>query len=166
MLDYCHKKNSKNSTTDHTLIAENKIRKHWKKASKIIEKFDMYGGGPESEEEKAYYELEAMTEMFEENKEVSWLIKKEILDQMLRYVASDNSGFTDYLMDIALMMCRNKQENIYLADYLMEHASYYYRGIASRLYLENGEEQKFIESKKANLKYGSDYLELASYYLL
>ena len=126
----------------------------------------MYGGGPESEEEKAYYELEAMTEMFEENKEVSWLIKKEILDQMLRYVASDNSGFTDYLMDIALMMCRNKQENIYLADYLMEHASYYYRGIASRLYLENGEEQKFIESKKANLKYGSDYLELASYYLL
>lgn len=164
LLDYCHKKNSKNSATDHTLIAENKIRKHWEKASKIIEKFDMYGGGPESEEEKAYYELEAMTEMFEENKEVSWLIKKEILDQMLRYVASDNSGFTDYLMDIALMMCTNKQENIYLADYLMEHANYYYRGIASRLYLENGEEQKFIESKKANLKYGSDYLELASYY--
>lgn len=164
LLDYCHKKDSETRTANHTLIIESKMRKHWNNASKIIGEFDMYGGGPESEEEEAYNELEAMVKVFEENDEVSWLVRKEILDQMLYYVASDNSGFTDYLMDIAFMMCKSKQENIYLADFLIENANSYYRGIASRIYLQNGEEQKFIKSKSANLKYGSDYLELASYY--
>ena len=164
LLDYCHKKDSETRTANHALIIESKIRKHWNNASEIIGEFDMYGGGPESEEEEACHELEAMVKLFEENNEVSWHVKKEILDEMLYYVASDNSGFTDYLMDIAIMMCTSKQEKIYLADFLIENANSYYRGIASRLYLQSGEEQKFIESKSENLQYGSDYLELASYY--
>ncbi len=164
LIDYCHKKDSKTKTENHTFIIEKKVWQHWNKASEIIEEFDMYGGGLESDEEEACYELDAMVKMFEENDELSWLVRKEILDQMLRFVASDNSGFTDYLMDIAHMMCTNKHENIYLADFLIEHGNSYYRGIAARLYLQNGEEEKFVESKKANLEYGSDYLELASYY--
>lgn len=123
----------------------------------------MYGGGPESDEDDAYAALEDIAKLMEDN-EVSWSVRKEILDQMLDFVQSDNSGFTDYLMDIAVIMCKNKQENLYLADFLTEKANSYYRGVAARIYLENGEDQKFIENKKANLQYGSDYLELAAYY--
>lgn len=163
VLDYCQKRDSELETDNHTFIIEKKVNQHWKKAAQIIEEFDMYGGGSEMDEDDACYELEAMAKLIEGN-EVSWSVRKEILDQMLQFVASDNSGFTDYLMDIAVVMCTNKQENLYLADFLVENANTYYRGVASGIYLEYGEDQKFIESKRANLQYGSDYLELASYY--
>lgn len=163
LLEYCREKEPKVKTDNHMLIIENQIRQHWKKAGKIIEKFDMYGGGPESEEEDACYELETMAKLLEDN-EVSWSVRKEILEQMLDFVASDNSGFTDYLMDIADIMCKNKQEKMYLADFLVKYANSYYQGLAANIYLANGEEQKYLESKKANLQYGSDYLELAAFY--
>lgn len=163
LLDYCQKKDAAAKADNHTLIIENKVRQHWNKASKIIEKFDMYGGGPEKDEDDAYSELEAMENLLEDN-EVSWIIRKEILDQILHFVESDNSGFADYLMDIAVEMCTNKQENIYLADFLIENANTYYKRVAAEIYLKNGEEQKFIEIKKANLQYSSDYLDLAAYY--
>ena len=44
--------------------------------------------------------LEKMTVLLEDN-EISWIVRKEILDEMLGFVAIDNSGFGDYLMDIA-----------------------------------------------------------------
>lgn len=163
LLDYCQKKAADVNTDNHTLIIESKMRQYWKKAAQIIEEFDMYGGGPEADEDVAYTTLEEMANLLEDN-EVSWIVRKEILDEMLGFVSSDNSGFTDYLMDIAVIMCINRQESIYLADFLIENANSYYRGLAAKIYLENGEEQKFIESKKANLHYGSDYLELAAYY--
>lgn len=163
LLDYCEEKEADIETDNHALIIESKIRQYWKNAAEIIEEFDMYGGGPESDEDDAYGMLENMMKLLESN-EVSWIIRKEILDQMLDFVASDNSGFTDYLMDIAVIMCTNKQENIYLADFLIKNANSYYQRLAAEIYLESGENQKFIESKKATLHYGSDYLELAAYY--
>lgn len=60
----------------------------------------MYGGGPESDEDEVCDMLEKMTVLLEDN-EISWIVRKEILDEMLGFVAIDNSGFGDYLMDIA-----------------------------------------------------------------
>lgn len=120
LLDYCMKKDTDVKTDNHTLIIENKVRRYWKKAAQVIEEFDMYGGGPEADEDDAYAALGDMTKLMEDN-EVSWSVRKEILDQMLDFVESDNSGFTDYLMDIALIMCKSKQENLYLADFLTEN---------------------------------------------
>ncbi len=163
LLNYCREKDEEVKTDNHALIIESKIKLHWKKAGEIIEEFDMYGGGPESEEDIAYYELGEMEKLIEES-EVSWVVRKEILDQLLELVASDNSGFTDYLMDIAFVMCKTKGENLYLANFLDKNAGSYYKDVAARIYLKNGEDEKFIESKKANLQYESDYLELAAYY--
>ena len=78
--------------------------------------------GLESDEDDAYGMLENMMKLLEDN-EVSWIVRKEILDGMLGFVASDNSGFTDYLMDIAVIMYTNRQEKIYLADFLIENAN-------------------------------------------
>lgn len=160
LLDYCQK----NSTPDnYILIVEKQIRQHWNKAAAIIQEFDMYGGGRESDEDDAYRELEKVVEFFKNNA-TSWEIRKSVLDEMLEFVASDNSGFTDYLMDIAVIMGTNKEEDMYIAEYLEKYGNLYYKDMAARIFLNNGEDEKFLESKKANLKYGSDYLELAKYY--
>ena len=60
----------------------------------------MYGGGPESDEDEVCDMLEKMTVLLEDN-EISWIVRKEILDEMLGFVAIDNSGVGEYLMDIA-----------------------------------------------------------------
>lgn len=160
LLDYCQK----NSTPDnHILIIEMQIRQHWNKAAAIIQEFDMYGGGSESDEDDAYSELGKVMELLKNNV-TSWDVRKSVLDDMLELVASDNSGFTDFLVDIAVIMCTNREENLYLAEYLGKYGNFYYKGLAARMFLNNGEDEKFLESKKANLKYGSDYLELAEYY--
>ena len=41
-------------------IVEEQINNCWQVASEIIEEFDMYGGGPEEEENRACEELEKM----------------------------------------------------------------------------------------------------------
>ncbi len=67
LLDYCQKKDAATKTNNHILIIESKVRQHWKKASKIIEEFDMYGGGSEYDEEDACSELEAIVNLLEGN---------------------------------------------------------------------------------------------------
>lgn len=163
LLDYCQKNSADKKSANYGLIIENQIKQYWLDASKIIEVFDMYGGGPEEDEDYAYEELERLEQLFEDN-QVSWEFRKELLEDMLGFVVSDNSGFTDRLVDLALMMCTTKEEEIYLADYLTEHVDGYYHDLAAKIYLDNGENAKFLANKKANLQYGSDYLELADYY--
>lgn len=160
LLDYCQK----NSNPDnHIFIVEKQILQHWNKAADIIQEFDRYGGGRESDEDNACYEIEKIVELLENNI-ISWESRKSLLDELLEFVASDNSGFTDYLMDIAVIMCNNKEENLYLADYLEKHGNHYYKNLSARMFLNNGEDEKYLESKRAQLKYGPDYLELANYY--
>ena len=43
------------------------MRQYWKKAAQIIEEFDMYGGGPEADEDVAYTTLEEMANLLEDN---------------------------------------------------------------------------------------------------
>lgn len=163
LLDFCQKKEEGKEAGNHALIIEKQITRHWSKAREIIADFDAYGGGPESYEEDAYDELEKMG-LLMENNEVPWAIRKEVLDEMLEFVASDNSGFTDYLVDIAVDLCKSKEETLYLADFLAQYSSSYYSKFASKLYLEWGEDEKFLKNQMAHLEYASDYMELADYY--
>lgn len=164
LLDFCQKKEEKAKSDNHALIIEKQIAKHWSKARGIIADFDCYGGGPEWDEEDAYDELEKMTQLVKNN-EVSWMVRKKVLDEMLAFVASDNSGFTDGLVDVAVELCKGKEENIYLADFLAQYGNSYYRRFASTIYREFEEDTKFLENQKANLEYAEDYMEFADYYM-
>lgn len=99
LLDFCQKMEKGTKTDNHALIIEKQIARHWAKAKETIAEFDCYGGGPEWDEENAYDELDRMTQLIESN-EVSWTVRSKVLDEMLAFVASDNSGFTDCLVDI------------------------------------------------------------------
>ncbi|MDE5893828.1 MAG: hypothetical protein K2H45_12985 [Acetatifactor sp.] len=164
LLDFCQKEGESTKPDNHALIIEKQIDRHWSRAKGIIADFDCYGGGPEWDEENAYDELEKMTQLMINN-EVSWAVRKKVLDEMLAFVASDNSGFTDSLVDIAVELCKGKEEKIYLADFLAQHGNSYYRGFASTIYRECGEDAKFLKNQKAHLEYAEDYMELADYYM-
>lgn len=163
-LEYCKKQEETVKTEKYDGIIEKQIQNCWKSASDIIEEFDMYGGGPEEEEDQVYETLENMQELFEEG-QVSWKFKKSILDEMLQFVMSDNSGLGDALMDLILdAVCVTKEEKCYLADFLVKNCTGYYHNVGAEIYLEYGKTEKYLSSKKENLTYASDYLELAKYY--
>lgn len=160
LLDYCQK----NATRDNkNLILEKQLKKHWMNAYRIIEEANTYGGCSDSDEEEVYDEIEIIQKIIAEN-EISWNIRKDILDSMLEQIAYDNSSFTDVLVDIAKEFCHTNDELEYLADFLADKGSHYYKAYAASLYNKIGVDDKFLETKKANLEYGSDYLELADYY--
>lgn len=135
----------------------------WKKAKNIIQEFNMYGGEPDSDEEEAAEKLCKMEKIVEEH-EISWDVRVTILDEMLHELYIGNSGFDDLLIDIARSLCTENAEIKYLADALAQGSSNYYRGYAAHLYQEIGDDEQFLKTKLANLRYGSDYVEVAKYY--
>ena len=162
LLDYCRKNGKPLKQEDYSTIILNQLENHWTRASEIIDEFNEYGGGPEEEEEIACDELEKMTELLE-TEEIPWEPRKELLEEVLDFIRMDNSGFSDMLTDVVRSMCRTKEEKIYLAD-LLSQSKGYYGNWASEIYRACGEDKKYLESKKANLRYSWDYLELARYY--
>ena len=162
LLKYCQKKGKTLKPEDYAAVIINQLENHWTRASEIIDEFNEYGGGPEEEEEIACDELEKMTELLE-TEEIPWEPRKELLEEVLDFIRMDKSGFSDMLTDVVRSMCRTKEEKIYLAD-LLSQSKGYYGNWASEIYRACGEDKKYLESKKANLHYSRDYLELARYY--
>lgn len=159
ILKWCqtHNKNYKQQAD------EIEFKNCWKRAKNIISEFNMYGGGPDSDEEEAANKLYKMEKIVQEH-EISWDVRAAILDEMLDEFYIGNSGFDDLLIDIAESLCTEKAEIKYLADALAQCGNNYYRNYAAHLYQEVGDDKQFLKTKLANLRYGSDYVEVAKYY--
>lgn len=134
--DYC-RKNAK--LRDSAQDVEEEFRQHWKNAQPTVEMFNTCGGGSKSDEDDIREELKAMEDLLGKQG-ISWTVRKEVLDEMLEEVASDNSGLTDVLVDLAVKMCRTKEERIYLADFLADYGNSFYKNFAAAIYAENGKE--------------------------
>ena len=77
-------------------IVEEQINNCWQVASEIIEEFDMYGGGPEEEENRACEELEKMQELFGDHN-LPWQFKERLY--LADYLAENCNG---YYQDIGI----------------------------------------------------------------
>lgn len=142
---------------------ELELDRHWEEAWEVIHTFNEYGGGPDSDEDDACDHLWKMDEIVKSH-EISWEKRVSILDEMLAEFYVGNSGFDDILMDVADSFCKSNEEKRYLADALARGGNEYYRGVAASIYRSIGDQEQFLETKLANLQYGSDYVELARYY--
>jgi hypothetical protein len=73
----------------------------------------------------------------------------------------DNSSFEDQLMETCEQMCQTPEEKIYLAKSLIELG---YEEDAAQLYLEAGDEEKYLAIKRKHLNSSHDYVRLAEYH--
>ena len=161
LLNYC--KNDQ-TLSNKKIIYEKQLINHWHIAYGIIDDANSYGGCSYEDEELACDELYEMESIMKEH-DISWKIRKEILDEMLEQIIYDNSSFNDILFDIIYdEICQKDNEYLYLADLLSKHNGKYYKKMAASIYLERGNDEKFLEIQKENLEYASDYIKLAKYY--
>ncbi len=159
LMDFCRKNANEGKAQD----AEIQLRQHWKKAQPVIEMFNTCGGGPKSDEEDVRDELEMIKTLLG-GCEIPWTVRKEVLDEILEEVASDNSGLTDVLVDVASRMCRTREEKIYLADFLADYGNSFYKSYASEIYSENSRPDGASEMEEETLVSSSDYVALANKY--
>ena len=159
VIDWCKKNNSR--CKDRAIGME--LQNLWDDAQEIISDFNLYGGGPDSDEEEAADALWQMDEIVNKQ-DISWNIRVAILDEMMTEFFAGNSGFDDLLIDVAQSFCKTNDEKRYLADALKEGSNDYYRNYSAMIYREIGDEKGFLETKLSNLQYGSDYVEVARYY--
>ncbi|MDO4765373.1 MAG: hypothetical protein Q4A29_04895 [Eubacteriales bacterium] len=163
LLDFCMQNEKNKKSANYILIVEQRLMQYWREAESIIAEFDCYGGGCEGEEEIAYDLLEQMIELIENNT-LPWPVRKSLLDDIIDWIYSDNSGFSDYLIDLIFLLCVKKQEKKYMADLLSKARNSYYKDMAANTYLEIGEDEKFLQIREENLEYASDFVQLAKYY--
>lgn len=159
ILDWCKSNNKKYQKK----AIDMELKNIWNDARSIISEFNEYGGGPDSDESDACDCLWRMDEMVN-NYDISWEIRVAILDEMLEEFNIGNSGFEDILIDVASSFCKNAEERRYLADVLSKGHSSYYKNYAAQIYQSIGDNDHFLKIKLDNLKYGSDYIDVAKYY--
>lgn len=153
----------KNNKSYRNKAIEIELKNLWEDARAVISIFNEYGGGPEDDEEAACDNLWKMDEIVKTH-DIAWEFRSMILDEMLEEFNVGNSGFEDILIDVAASFCQNAQEQRYLADKLANGGSGYYRDYAARIYQSMGDQEQFLKIKLNNLRYGSDYVDVARYY--
>lgn len=121
-------------------------------------------GGAYSDEDEAADAMWKMNEIVTKY-DISWEVRVAILDEMMEEFNIGNSGFEDMLIDIASVFCQTDEEKRYLADALVDGTDEYYKGYAANIYKSIGDDEKFLQTKLGNLRYGSDYVQVAKYYL-
>ena len=115
---------------------EMELERHWEEAREVIQMFNEYGGGPESDEGDACDHLWKMDEIVKSH-DISWEKRVVILDEMLEEFFAGNSGFDDILIQVAESFCLKNEEKRYLADALSGGCSGYYRGYAAQIYRQS-----------------------------
>ncbi len=158
LLNYCKKKGDASSKS---LVVKRQILYYWNEAEEIISEANQYGGT--YNEADAYSALSMIDDLCNETK-TDWKFRKAIVDGMLEQFYIENSGFDDALIDSCMVLCQNKDEKLYLAAALSKGGEYY-AGVAAKMFLDYGEEEKFLKVRQENLHYASDYIELANYYV-
>lgn len=161
LLNYC---SNNQISKDKKNIYKKQLINHWDVAYSIIDDANRYGGCSYDDEKVAYDAINEVKILLKEY-EFSWEIRKKILDEMLEQIIYDNSSFIDPLFNIVYeKICQKDNEYLYLADLLLKHNSKYYKKMAASIYLEKGNDKKFLKIQKENLVYASDYIKLAKYY--
>ena len=159
LLNYCED----HCEEEKDLVVKEQIQHYWDIAMEIIDEANRYGGTYYKREEEAYDALNIIDKLAQENI-TPWTFRRQIIDEMMEQFYYGNSGFDDSLVESCEVLCRTKEEKLYLADSLVKSGNDYYKGVAANIYLSYGKDEAFIEVQSKNLHYGSDYIKLADYY--
>lgn len=135
----------------------------WAELENDLSELDAYGGGPDEQEERAAEHLDELAERVREGT-VPREDRRALLDELLPYIASRNSGMEDQLYDVAYAACHDDEDLRDLAarlerlgqDWSLEHARRIYRSL--------GDREKYLALRARKMIYGLDYYDLVTYY--
>ena len=161
-LQYCKMNMVANTAINKCDLVGKEALQIWSEIEPIVSACDEYGGCDYDEEDEASSDIYDLTNLLQKNK-TPWDVRKQIMDEAFEYIISGNNSFVDELVNMVEACCKKKDEWLYMARQL-EKSSDYYRKYAAQIFLKYKDDDKYLELMKSNLRYDSDYANLAEYY--
>lgn len=135
----------------------------WDELEPDLEELDARGGGDEEQEDRVAGLLVEVADKLKEG-----LVPREdrraLLDEVMPYIASANSGMTDELYDVAYAACYDDEDLRDLAERLEAVGKRWLLDHARRIYRRIGDREKYLALRALDMEYGSDYYDLATFY--
>ena len=142
-----------------------KLEIYWAVAENILDELKEYGIYEVPIEDVALDAVEKIVNIFHENENLN-KEKKEIIEKLTGYCFSDCS-ISDNLYDYAEKLCTEKKDYLIIIEQIKLRPSYnsYYKGLLAGLYKKIDNEKSQLKTLESNLQYGTDYWELAQFWL-
>ena len=135
----------------------------WAELLPDLEDLDAYGGGPYGVEDQVWELLYEITKRLT-SKKVDETYRREILDSVLPFIKSSNSGAGDALDELAYAACYSVSELRYLAESLEAMHDDWQTRNARNIYRQIGDHDKYLELRLKYMEVGADYHDLAGFY--
>lgn len=135
----------------------------WAELLPDLEDLDAYGGGPYGVEDQVWELLYEITKRLT-SKKVDETYRREILDSVLPFIESGNSGAGDALDELAYAACYSASELRYLAESLEAMHDDWQTRNARNIYRQIGDHDKYLELRLKYMEVGADYHDLAGFY--
>ncbi|MDA3787242.1 MAG: hypothetical protein PF503_01905 [Desulfobacula sp.] len=135
----------------------------WAELLPDLEDLDAYGGGPYGVEDQVWDLLYEITKRLT-SKKVDETYRREILDSVLPFIESGNSGAGDALDELAYAACYSASELRYLAESLEAMHDDWQTRNARNIYRQIGDHDKYLELRLKYMEVGADYHDLAGFY--
>lgn len=135
----------------------------WEELEPDLAELDEYGGGDYEVVDQVGELLWELQEKLEKGG-VSRDYRRDLLDEVLPYIRSRNSGMEDLLYEVAYAACYDDDDLRHLAgrferigrDWPIDHAR--------RIYRKIGDRARYLELRARRMEYGLDYYDLATFY--
>jgi hypothetical protein len=135
----------------------------WDELEADLSDLDEYGGGDHDIVDRVGDLLYQICKHLEK-KTVSSDDRHEILDHVLSYIESDNSGMVDSLYDVAYATCYDDEDWIYLAESLEAMQGDWQIDHARRIYKKLNRREEYLALRQRKMIYGADFYDLATFY--
>lgn len=135
----------------------------WAELLPVLEDLDAYGGGPYGVVDQVWTLLSEITKRLT-SKMVDETYRREILDSVLPFIKSGNSGAGDALDELAYAACYSASELRHLAESLEAMHDDWQTRNARNIYRQIGDHDKYLELRLKYMKVGADYHDLAGFY--
>ncbi|HHY93585.1 MAG TPA: hypothetical protein GX513_01050 [Firmicutes bacterium] len=131
----------------------------WDELEPDLEELDTRGGGDEEQEDQVDYLLGQVIEKLAEG-QVPREDRRALLDEVIPYIASGNSGMDDSLYDVAYAACYDDEDLRDLAGRLEALEKPWPLEHARRIYRRIGDRDKYLALRALKMEYGTDYYDL------
>ena len=128
-----------------------------------LEELDDCGGGDNGTEDHVADLLDEIQKKLA-NAKVGERVRRELLDEVLPFIKSGNTGLDDPLYDLAYATCYSDENWRHLAQMLEAMNKEWPTDHARRIYRKLGDRAKYLELWHKKLVYGGDYHDLATFY--
>ena len=135
----------------------------WAELLPDLEDLEAYGGGPYEVEDQVFELIDDITKRLT-SKKVDETYRREILDDVLPFIKSGNSGAGDGLDELAYAACYSTSEFRYLAKNLEAMHDEWQTRHARNIYRQIGDHDKYLELRLKYMEFGADYHDLAEFY--